>query len=72
MAKTFKTFLLVISLMLPGVACATAQVPDTIRIDGEEYDLNTNPLNAYLEGVRWDRPENIVISSANWRGYIAS
>lgn len=72
MAKTLKTFLLAISLILPGVACATAQVPDTIRIDGEEHNLNTNPLNAYLEGVRWNRPENIVILSANWRGYIAS
>ena len=72
MAKTLKVFLLAVSLMLPGVACATAQVPDTIRIDGEEHDLNTNPLSAHLESVRWERPENIVISSANWRGYIAS
>lgn len=72
MAKTLKAFLLAVSLMLPGVACATAQVPDTIRIDGEEHELNTNPLSAHLESVRWERPENIVISSANWRGYVAS
>lgn len=72
MAKILKAFLLAVSLMLPGVACATAQVPDTIRIDGEEHDLNTNPLSAHLESVGWKRPENIVISSANWRGYVAS
>ncbi|MCO4322725.1 hypothetical protein [Aliidiomarina quisquiliarum] len=72
MANTLKAFLLAVSLMLPGVAFATAQVPDTIRIDGEEHYLNTNPLSAHLESVRWEHPENIVISSANWRGYIAS
>lgn len=72
MAETLKAFLLAVSLMLPGVACATAQVPDTIRIDGEEHDLNTNPLSAHLESAGWEPPENIVISSANWRGYTAS
>jgi len=54
------------------LAFATAQEPDRIRIDGQEYELNTNPLDAWLHARAWEPPEEVSISSANWRGYIAS
>lgn len=72
MAKIFKVLILAAVLLLPGIACATAQAPDTIHIDGEEHALNTNPLRAHLESIKWEPPENAVLSSGNWRGYIAS
>lgn len=51
---------------------ATAQMPDSIEINNVKYHLNTNPLDKYLTEIKWVRPENVSISSANWRGYLAS
>ncbi|MBA6231991.1 MULTISPECIES: hypothetical protein [unclassified Colwellia] len=50
---------------------ATAQIPDAIEISDVKYSLNTNPLEKYLTEVKWEKPENASISSANWRGYLA-
>ncbi|MBT8062042.1 MAG: hypothetical protein KJO85_05115 [Gammaproteobacteria bacterium] len=65
--------LIVIFLLLitPIAAHATAQRPDTILIDGESYPLNTNPLKAYMKSIAWEAPDDVLISSANWRGYLA-
>lgn len=51
---------------------ATAQIPDSIEINNVKYRLNTNPLEKYLAEKKWVKPENASISSANWRGYLAS
>ena len=51
---------------------ATAQIPDAIEINGVKYRLNTNPLEKYLAEIKWKKPENASISSANWRGYLAT
>lgn len=72
MKKLLKTVLLAIAFILPGVALATAQFPEIIHIGGNEHALNTNPLAAHLEHTGWTPPADAVISSANWRGYIAS
>lgn len=55
----------------PG-ARATAQASDLLIVEGKEFALNTNPLESQLEKRKWKRPEEAVISSANWRGYIAT
>jgi hypothetical protein len=55
----------------PGVR-ATAQASDMLIVQGEEFALNTNPLETQLEQKQWKPPEDAVISSANWRGYIAT
>ena len=55
-----------------GIAFATAQMSDTIILDGKELPLNTNPLTPYLEELKWKIPEEAVISSANWRGHVAT
>ncbi|WP_223115451.1 hypothetical protein [Luteimonas suaedae] len=58
--------------LCPMMAFATAQVPDYIRIDRVDHALNTNPLEPHLAHKNWKPPEDAAISSANWRGYIAS
>lgn len=61
-----------ILLLLPSVAHATAQQPDKIEVDGKVFYLHTNPLEGYLKSIEWEIPEQAIISSANWRGYVAS
>lgn len=59
-------------LILATNAHATAQIPDVIIINGESESLYTNPLDRYLQANPGVLPEPEVISSANWRGYVAS
>ncbi len=51
---------------------ATAQMPDKITINNHSYNLYTNPLEAYFASNPQKRPESDVVSSACWRGYVAS
>ena len=51
---------------------ATAQYPDKIFYNNKEYSLLTNPLEKYFEKNEDKRPKGGVISSALWRGYIAT
>lgn len=71
MKLAMRIVLLGMSLLLSGIAWATAQIPDRITIDGREYALNTNPLEPRLQGNRDFLPENVSRSTANWRGYVA-
>jgi len=70
--KRLATLLACLVILLPTFARATAQVPDRLQLDGETVSLNTNPLDAYLLAHPDALPEDAVISSANWRGYIAT
>lgn len=67
--------LLVILLMLPASALATAQQPDVLNYKGKTYSLFSNPLEDYYEN-RKDRPRFVVepgvMSTGNWRGYVAT
>lgn len=51
---------------------ATAQYPDKINYNSKEYSLLTNPLEKYFEKNEDKRPTGGVISSAMWRGYVAT
>lgn len=62
---------MLIAMLLPGGALATAQTADQIQIDGEEHLLHTNPLASYLQERDWKPPQDAVRSTANWRGYVA-
>ncbi|MFC3716581.1 hypothetical protein ACFONC_10485 [Luteimonas soli] len=64
--------ILALSTMFPSMALATAQIPDRILIDGQDYALNTNPLTPRLVASGWLPPKEAMVSSANWRGYTAS
>lgn len=48
----------------------TAQVRDIIIIEGQAFELNATPLEAYFDRIGW-RAEFSSLSSANWRGYVA-
>lgn len=72
MLKVLRVAVLAIALVFPAIACATAQIPDRIRIDGVDHALNTNPLESELARQGWKLPEGVAVSSANWRGYTAS
>ena len=51
---------------------ATAQYPDKIVYNNKEYSLLTNPLEKYFEKNEEKRPKGGVISTALWRGYVAT
>jgi hypothetical protein len=53
-------------------AFPTAQEGDVLILDGKQYNLQTNPLNPYLEQNPGRLPKSDVVSSSNWRGYIAT
>ena len=70
--RQFSQFMfLLVGLVISAVALATAQVPDTIILNGKECSLNTNPLTPYLREQKWTRPVEALVSSANWRAYTA-
>jgi hypothetical protein len=68
-----KTILLtVISLVLTVCVFATSQSSDKIIYKGQEYLLNTNPLESFFEKHPNLRPESKIISSSLWRSYVAT
>jgi len=50
----------------------TAQYPDKIIYNGKEYDLHSNPMESYFEKYPDKRPQGGVMSTALWRGYVAT
>ena len=51
---------------------ATAQIPDRITYLGEKYAMHTNPLESYFEKHPDRKPDGGVMSTALWRGYVAT
>ena len=51
---------------------ATAQEPDILFYKGKKYSLYTNPLEGYFKKYPDKRPKTSIISTANWRGYVAT
>jgi hypothetical protein len=71
--KDMKTFLpLILTLFLGLNVFATAQYPDKIIYNGKEYSLHSNPLEVYFEKYPHKRPQDGIMSSALWRGYVAT
>lgn len=60
-----------LALAGPIPAGATEQIPDLIVIDGRQYSLYVNPLEAYFSRHPEKRPQSNVRSTGNWRGYVA-
>ena len=68
-----KIFITIIFSVLTFIkVSATAQYPDKIIYNDIEYSLLTNPLEKYFEKNENQRPKGGVISSALWRGYVAT
>ncbi len=53
-------------------AWGTAQISDRLIYNGKEYAMFTNPMEVYFEKHPDKRPQSDVISTANWRGYVAT
>jgi hypothetical protein len=53
-------------------AFATAQYPDKIIYNGKEYSLHSNPLEDYFVKFPDQKPKGGLMSSALWRGYVAT
>lgn len=68
-----RTFLTIVLTLFVGLSVfATAQYPDKIIYNGIEYKLHSNPLEAYFEKNPDKRPKSEIMSSALWRGYVAT
>jgi hypothetical protein len=51
---------------------ATAQFPDKIFYKGVEYSLDSNPMEDFFKKNPDKKPRRGIISTALWRGYIAT
>lgn len=51
---------------------ATAQTPDVIHYKNMEHMLLCNPLDLYFKLNPSKKPDSDVMSSSNWRGYVAA
>lgn len=71
--KGFKLFYVTLILIVSTINIfATAQAPDKIFYNGKEYKLHSNPMEVYFKKFPEKKPKSSVISSALWRGYIAT
>lgn len=66
------TLLILFVLFCSIQAFATAQYPDKIIFEGKEYALHTNPMDDYFEKFPNRKPKGGIMSSALWRGYVAT
>ena len=65
--------LFILGLSLPTIRSnATAQQPDILFYNGKKYSLYTNPLEGYFRKYPDKKPKTSIISTGNWRGYIAT
>lgn len=53
-------------------AMATAQMSDRIIYKGKEYMLHSNPMEEYFEKHPEKQPRGGIVSTALWRGYVAT
>jgi hypothetical protein len=53
-------------------AFAPAQAPDRIIYQSKEYSLQTNPMEEYFAKHPDKQPRSGVMSTALWRGYVAT
>jgi hypothetical protein len=72
MSKMAKLFLLTAIACGSILVFATAQQGDMLLLDGKKYSIYTNPLAPYLEANPGKLPKSDVISTALWRGYVAT
>lgn len=64
--------ILLLTTIFGLTAFATAQYPDKIIYNGTEYKLHSNPLESYFDKNPDKRPKGGVMSTALWRGYVAT
>lgn len=67
----FLKVLFVFFLLISTKSFATAQVPDYLIIDKDTLRIQSNPLEEYFKIHPMPGNLTTMVSSANWRGYIA-
>jgi hypothetical protein len=67
-----RLLIILLTLFFGQSVFATAQSPDRIIYNGNEYALHSNPLESFFEKNPEKRPEGGIISTGLWRGYIAT
>lgn len=67
-----RLLLLTFTILNVVSAMATAQFPDKLIYKGKEYALHSNPLEDYFDKNPYKRPKGGMVSTALWRGYVAS
>jgi len=72
MRKAIATALFLAVMSFSFFAFATAQQGDVLVLKGKKYFIYTNPLRVFLEQNPGKLPKSDVVSSANWRGYVAT
>lgn len=55
-----------------STAFATAQYSDKVVYEGKTYSLHTNPMGTYFAQHPDKKPQGDVVSTALWRGYVAT
>lgn len=61
-----------LTLFLGVEVFATAQYPDKIIYNGKVLKLHSNPLETYFKKNPDKRPKGGIMSTALWRGYVAT
>ena len=69
--KTLFPLLVVLVLIMPGRASATAQASDRLIYKGEPVSIFSNPLESFFDASH-PRPYLPAGSTACWRGYVAT
>jgi hypothetical protein len=59
-------------MLSPLIAFSTAQRGDILVLKGKKYSIYTNPLRPFLDRNPGRLPESNIISTSNWRGYVAT
>jgi hypothetical protein len=72
MRRVLSNFLLVVLMLSPLIAFSTAQQCDILVLKGKKYSIFTNPLRPFLDRNPGRLPESNIISTSNWRGYVAT
>jgi hypothetical protein len=73
MKRVVTILLFIVGLsLLPVRSNATAQQPDILIYKGKKYSLFTNPLEGYFRKYPDKKPKTSIISTGNWRGYVAT
>lgn len=72
MRKAITSALLLIVLSISLSVFATAQEGDILFLKGKKYFIYTNPLRPFLDRNPGKLPRSDIISTSNWRGYVAT
>jgi hypothetical protein len=59
-------------MSFPLFVFATAQRGDILVLKGKKYSIYTNPLRAFLDKNPGKLPKSNIVSTSNWRGYVAT